>query len=551
MLRTSPARPVERDASGPPTGASGYGTVALAVLGGALFLFGLVERVWMVNHLPINSDQAVNGLMSLGIVHGHFGAITWGQKYGGVEPYVTSVLFALFGHSDTALNLTPVVLSVTAALLVYGVARHFLPRTLAGLAAMAVWVWPAIVVRNGAAELGYRYACLNLGLLAISCAVSIHEQGASRRRYAMLGLVLGLSLWANPDCIYFLVPCAVLLAPEAIRGWSSDRQKTATELLGAVVGVFVGGLPLWWSTQTHHGVSLSPYPGTISTRAHALVAHAAPLAVGVQVPGTGAWFGGSAVGITIFVAVIGAVVLGLVWAVAHHRPRTIVALIAFVVAYPIIYSLLPATWAWQDGRYILYLPYVFIIVAFYPLGLLRWRRVVPVATAVVVLGAALVTAAELSTSVPGLSLGALPHALVVQRISLAPLARALERRRVTLGYAGYWVAYNLDFESGGALRFTPTEFDTVRNDSYFFAARADPRPAWILCRPDRAATCTAVAGNARVDPPGVTWTSLSSWLQRHHSAYRTVSVGGFTAFFPSTKVTPAQLHPQVRAPASP
>ena len=474
----------------------------MAVLGVALFLFGLVERVWLVDHQPINSDQAVNGLMSLGIVHGHFGAITWGQTYGGVEPYVTSVLFALFGHSDTALNLTPVVLSVTAALLVYAVARHFLPRTLAGLAAMAVWVWPAIAIRNGSAELGYRYACLNLGLLAILCAVSIREQGASRRRLALLGLVLGLSLWANPDCIYFLVPCAVLLAPAVIRGWWSDRQKTATELLGAVVGVFVGGLPLWWSTQTHHGVALVPYPGTISTRAHALVAHAVPLAVGVQAPDTGAWFGGPAAGITICVAVLGAVALGLVWAVANHRPRTIVALIAFVVAYPIIYALLPATWAWQDGRYILYLPYVFVIVAFYPLGLLRWRRVVTVATAAVVLGAAVMTAAELNTSVPGLSLGALPHALVVQRISLASLARALQRRHVTLGYAGYWVAYDLDFESGGALRFTPTEFDTVRNDSYFSATRADARPAWILCRPDRAATCAAVAGTRGSTHPG-------------------------------------------------
>ena len=87
--------------------------------------------------------------MSLGIVHGHFGAITWGQTYGGVEPYVTSVLFAVFGHSDTTLNLTPVVLSVTASLLVYVIGRHFLPRTLAGLAALAVWVWPAIVVSNG------------------------------------------------------------------------------------------------------------------------------------------------------------------------------------------------------------------------------------------------------------------------------------------------------------------------------------------------------------------------------------------------------------------
>ena len=525
-------------------------TVALVVLGVALFLFGLVLRVWMVDHLPITSDQAVNGLMSLGIVHGHFGAITWGQRYGGVEPYVTSVLFALFGHSDTTLNLTPTVLSVTASVLVYLVGRHFLPRALAGLAAVAVWVWPAMVVRNGATELGYRYACLNLGLLAILCAIWVRSRGLSTARVALLGLVLGLCLWANPDSVYFLVPCGVLVAPGVVRGWSTDRQRTARELLCGVVGVLVGGLPLWWSTQTHHAVSLSPFPGTISTRAHALVAHAAPLAVGVQAPDTGAWFGGPAVGVTVLVVLTVAVTLGIVWAVALHRPRTIVALVAFVVAYPIIYSLLPGTWFWQDGRYILYLPYVLIIVALYPLGLLRWRRLVTAAVAVVVLGAAVVSAAELKGAVPGLTFSALPHALVVKRISFAPLARVLERRRVTLGYAGYWVAYNLDFESGGAMRFTPTQFDTVRNVSYFFAVKAQPRPTWVLCRPDRAATCARYAGDSEVDPPGVTWTSMTTWLKRRAIAYTTVSVDGFTAFFPSAKVTPAELHPAVRARAS-
>jgi hypothetical protein len=480
--------------------------------------------------------------MSLGIVHGHYGAVTWGQKYGGVEPYVTSVLFALFGHSDTTLNLTPTVLSVTASVLVYLIGRHFLPGALAGLAAVAVWVWPAIVVLNGATELGYRYACLNLGLLAILSAISVRVRGPSRTRFALLGLVLGLCLWANPDSIYFLVPCGVLVAPGVIRGWGSDRQRTANQLLCGVVGVLVGGIPLWWSTQTHHSVTLSPFPGTISTRSHALVAHAVPLALGVQVPDTGAWFGGQATGVTLFVAFGGAVILGIIWAVARHRPRVIVALVAFVAAYPIIYLLLPGTWYWQDGRYILYFPYVFIIVALYPLGLLRWRRLVTATVALVVLGAALVTAVQLNSAVPGLGFGALSQALVVKRASFAPLASALERRRVTLGYAGYWVAYNLDFESGGAMRFTPTQFDTVRNVTYFLAVKAEARPAWILCGPDNQVTCARNAGDAEVDPPGVSWTSMMSWLKRYRIAYTTVSADGFTAFFPSARVTPAQLH---------
>src|ERR1700722_5121999 len=102
---------------------------------------GGAERLWIVDHSPINSDQAVVGLMARGILHGHFVAFFWGQHYAGLEPYLTSVLFALFGSSDTVLNLTPVVLAVTASVLVYLIGRYYLSRVLAGLAALAVWVW--------------------------------------------------------------------------------------------------------------------------------------------------------------------------------------------------------------------------------------------------------------------------------------------------------------------------------------------------------------------------------------------------------------------------
>jgi hypothetical protein len=308
-----------------------------------------------------------------------------------------------------------------------------------------------------------------------------------------------------------------------------------------LTGVVVGGLPFWWSTFSNHTVSVAPYPGTVTTRASALARHAAPLAVGVQVPGTGAWFGGRIVGVTVFVGVIVAVAAGITWALARHRPRAVVALVTFVVAYPIIYSLLPGTWYWQDGRYILYLPYLFIVVALYPLGRLRWRRLIAAATAVVVLGAGVTSAVELTRAVPGFSIGALPHAFAVNRISLAPLARALESHRIRLGYAGYWVAYNLDFESGGALTFTPTDSDVVRNTAFLRQVTGAARPAWLLCKPDDARRCAHLVGAAAVDPPGLTWASFTSWLQRRGISYETLSADGFGVIVPGTKVTPSLL----------
>ena len=229
---------------------------------------------------------------------------------------------------------------------------------------------------------------------------------------------MGLCLWANPECVYFLVPCVVLVSPWILRGWSSDRTRTALELLCAATGVVVGGLPLWWSRFSNPTAAVAPYPGTLATRSDALVTHAAPLGLGFQVPGSGAWLGGEAIGVGVLVALIVAVVLGVTWALVGHQPRTITALVTFVVAYPIIYSLLPGTWYWHDGRYIVYLPYLFIVVALYPLGLLHGRRLVAATTAVIVLGAAAATASELTQRGAG-TIGSSPPPCVHREPHLA------------------------------------------------------------------------------------------------------------------------------------
>jgi hypothetical protein len=518
----------------------------VTVLAVALALLGLVERIWMVNRLSISSDQAVVGLMAKRILQGHFVAFYWGQHYGGAEPYLTSVLFALFGSSDTTLNITPAVLSFTAACIVYRIGRYYVPRVFAALAALAIWVWPTIIIFYSTHEYGFRFACLNFGLLAVLFATRIRLRSSTFVNWAILGLSIGVCIWACPDGVYFLVPCAFLIAPTAVLGWRSDRLGTVSKLAGSAACILVGGGPFWWATVTTHFATISqtgaPYPGTFETRAAAMLTHAVPIATGLQRPSSGTWFGGPVLGITALVLSLTVVVGGVVWAVARHRPRTVMTLVAFVVGYLVLYPIARPTFFWQDGRYIVYLPFLFIIVCMYPFGLVPWRRVAIMVATVAVSAMACVTVLELPIVAANFSVSQLTHAFEVKRTSASSLAVALERHHILRGYADYWLAYKVDFESDGSLIYTPIPTDVMRNSADLDAVDTAIHPAWIVCQPANIAACESATVTPVVNPPGLTWTSLTSWLNHQRISYKSTMMNGFTVIVPAARITPAILY---------
>jgi hypothetical protein len=173
--------------------------------------------------------------------------------------------------------------------------------------------------------------------------------------------------------------------------------------------------------------------------------------------------------------------------------------------------------------------------------LIRSSVVRVAACAVVVLVAATVTVYELPQVMPGFSVRALAHPFSGSRQSLSVLAEDLKRDHVTIGYAGYWVAYELDFEARGSLHFTPSPPGLVRNEAYLQAADASAHPAWIVCMADEFAACKKVLGHAAVDPVGVTVGSLEAWLGSHHIQFSIVSGEGFEVVVPESRVTPAML----------
>jgi hypothetical protein len=507
-----------------------------------------LERLWLLWHRSINSDEAVVGLMARDILHGHFTAFYWGQDYGGVEPYVTAALFGVFGQSDVTLNLAPVVLSAAASVLVWRIARYAVAEPVAVLVGTATWVWPAAVVVYSTQESGFRYATLTLGLAALLFAVQIRCKGPSAIRWLGLGLAIGACVWSSPESAYFVVSCALLAVP-ALRAAGPNARSVAAAIGAFLSGLLVGALPLVWVAATRGpGVVLHPsgatYPGsTPLARFSAFVGHSAPIAAGFQRPITGNWLGGPVLGRVALAVILVTTVIGFVLAL-RRRPRAagvMIPLASFVVLYPLFYVLFAPTVFWNDGRYIVYLPYVAVICAGFVSWLVRSQVVRTAAAAALVLVAAGVTLYELPQVMPGFTAGGLAHPFSASRESLAALADDLERGHVKIGFAGYWVAYDLDFEAGGSLEFTPSPPGVVRNQSYLRAADSSLRPAWIVCASASASQCKKVLGHVSVDPEGVTEKSLEAWLVSHHVGFDVVSDEGFLAVVPFSRVTPAML----------
>jgi len=117
----------------------------------------------------------------------------------------------------------------------------------------------------------------------------------------------------------------------------------------------------------------------------------------------------------------------------------------------------------------------------------------------------------------------------------------LEKDDIRRGYAAYWLSYELDFESDGSLRYTPIPTDTMRNSAYLRTVDSVPRPAWIVCQPGDVATCAHTTGTVAVNPLGLTWASLVSWLHSQGIPYRSTMIDGFTVVVPGARITPAAL----------
>lgn len=174
-----------------------------------------------------------------------------------------------------------------------------------------------------------------------------------------------------------------------------------------------------------------------------------------------------------------------------------------------------------------------------------WRRVVARALVYSLLAAAVTSTAvavvtSFALTVPG-------HKTPPWRAQLAPdvvaLGHRLERDGIKDAYANYWVAYDLQFISGGAVTTFPIAQD--KNPAMGAQVTQAHRAAWIFVSPTPRAQTRAsgeLGAGDDLEPPGVTEAPLEAWMFDHGVAYSRTTVGPFSVVVPARNVTPKDIN---------
>jgi hypothetical protein len=553
---TAPAEPAAPAPDTRPTERTGIVSVALWVLVAVAIVSGAVLRAWFLCHRPVTSDEAIVGLMGQQILHGHNSAFYWGQYYGGVEPYLIALRFAVFGFSTSVLPLVEVILAAGSGLLTWRIARRLVPDpALAALAGAISWAVPEYAMNTLA---GFRGVTLFCGLLMVLCSLRIVDRRHRSWEFAVLGLTSGVGWWSSPEIVYFVLPTAILLLQSF---WADRREGQGSAWVrhlgvGALAAI-IGALPWLWSNARSHLASLSTKtyqvpPGSpdFEGRVRVFFHYSLGIALSLRALVTAHWLFPRAVGEALEVILV-AVIAGSVVLCAMRGGRHL-AVATGVVGFPFLLAVSPASWYWQDGRYLGYVVplYVLAIVmggseASKRLKAMKSRHSgsegqVGRALAGTVLAALLLFTWLSFTKfqIPDQSIFAgwgNPNGPTLKVIPV------LEAGGVRDGFADYWVAYRLDFLSGGKLHLTVVGTDPDRWESQNREVLASRSPAWIFVKPDAAGLGQFSGTPQIVGPASQSQATFIADLHRLNIGYRVVSTGLVNAVIPDRTVLPAEI----------
>ena len=196
--------------------------------------------------IPFDSDEAVEGLMAIHVLHGELPAFLWGQAFKGIpEVYGAAAAFAVFGPGVGALK------SVTLLLFAAYVGANFVlldriaSRAIAtGASVLLILCPPALVLWSLCASAEYVIVMLLGTAWLLLCRVETDAAPRGRRMF-LVGLVLGLGLWVHQLFVIYAVPVLLIFAMRR-RIWEhpSLRALNAGALLVAGLASVYGVLAL-------------------------------------------------------------------------------------------------------------------------------------------------------------------------------------------------------------------------------------------------------------------------------------------------------------------
>jgi len=549
-------------------------------------LVGVLLRSWLLAHMPLNSDEAVVGLMARAIAAGHFSAFYWGQSYGGAESYVVVAVQGATHGGPMGLNATAVGMAALAAGLTAAIVWNVTSVvSLSALAGALAWVWPYAALWNSVQEYGFRGVCLACGLIVLLCAVRVHARRAAAGTYLLLGVAAGVGWWSSPEILYFLVPSAVLLLCAWRRLWRQRAPDEPPDVLAVALvvgGAALGALPWIWANvgsgfASVHGSGLPQATVSYGTRLSIFFRDVLPMQVGLRGAPGGAWVGGD-LGKVLYMLVLLLVFVTLVLAandVRHEgrRGAPVLAAMVAVVVFPFLYAAAPTASAWVDGRYGGFLPPLLILLAAgvvagpaqtgdpplrthksEALALLRRgdvaaqrraalrRRCAPVPlglilSACVVVAAAVssVAAAHVSNAVPVSPTKFFSGWGDPDQAPRATIA-AMQREGIRYAFGDYWTAYVLDELAPTRVSVSPSAQDYDRWQSLQDSVARSRHPAWLFFAPSQLLAAAVAFANPEPGPGGYTEAQFEALLRAKGVPYRVVHLGVLDAVIPAKKV---------------
>jgi hypothetical protein len=215
-----------------------------------------------------------------------------------------------------------------------------------------------------------------------------------------------------------------------------------------------------------------------------------------------------------------------------------------VLAFPILYAISPASWAWQDGRYGGYVvPLLAIVVVVGCSESARWLGNRRATTDLVMAGTVVIAMALAVGGLAGIVRN--DEAIYVKNWQNpdAPTLAAIAKLRdagVSAAYADYFVAYKLDFLSEGGLKVTTVGYDDDRSESINSAVHESGKQAWLFV-PENEASIDGTQFSAPtviVGPDEVTQSQFTKRLDQLGDPYDVIDVGTLRAVIPKRPLTP-------------
>jgi len=467
----------------------------------AVVLFGVVGGIALrafVLLTPLgapDSDEAVVGLMARHLAHGEHTTFFWGQNFGGTPfLYLMTPVIRVFGTSFFTLRLTGTLLAAVNAVLVWRVGRRLFSEQGAIAAGLVSWVWPAMAVWFSVREQLFYVPTVTAGLLAwlIALGRSRPRGWPDAGRWLACGFVLGLGWWMSPNIIYFAVPLAVWML------WDGERRARWPMALAAVPGAVVGAAPWLRFNLSHDWASMrlpvfdSPSPPAANARF--LAEGAYPGLIGLRQPFYGAWHGAWAQFAGWPLALVAVAVLTGV--ALRARGLDGIALVCF----PILYLAQPFGTVYSNLRYVFWLA---------PMLALAIGRVAPTPrrTVAIVVAALVASSASLIGFHTNVTREPTPL-LVANTEDTGPAVDLLLEQDLTHGYAGYWTAFVVTYQSGERIIVAPTSFND-RYPRYRAQVDAADHPFWmVITGSDQERALRADLDHLGV---GATWHTAGEW----------------------------------------